>query len=314
MDTNADPAEGTPALAGTVAVVAGGTRGASRAIAVELGRAGATVYVTGRSGRGERSEVDRPETIEETAELVEAAGGTATAVRVDHLDPAQVAALAECIDAEHGRIDVLVDGIWGGDHHLEGGKPVWEHSLEASLRMIRLGIDAHVITAHHLLPLLVRRPGGLVVELTDGTAEYNASFREGTSLAFYVAKTAAHSLAVAEAAELRAHGCTAVALTPGWLRSEAMLDAFGVTEEDWRDAVAQEPHFAISESPVFVGRTVAALAADPERARFSGRTLDSGGLAQRYGIDDVDGSRPDGWRYMVEVAATGRPADTTGYR
>ncbi|GAB7192592.1 SDR family oxidoreductase [Kineococcus sp. NUM-3379] len=301
-------------LAGTVALVAGATRGASRAIAVELGRRGATVWVTGRSTRGSRSEVDRPETIEETAELVRAAGGTATAVRVDHLDPGQVAALARRVDDAHGRLDVLVDGLWGGDHHLQWGRPVWEHSLEASLRMIRLGIDAHVITSHHLLPLLVRRPGGLVVELTDGTAEYNARFREGTSLAFYVAKTAAHSLAIAEAAELRAHGCTAVAFTPGWLRSEAMLDTFGVREENWRDAIAQEPHFAISESPVFTGRTVAALAADPDRARFAGQTLDSGRLAREYGIDDVDGSRPDGWRYMREVVAAGRPGDPAGYR
>ncbi|GAA4962294.1 SDR family oxidoreductase [Kineococcus glutinatus] len=302
------------ALQDVVAVVAGGTRGASRAIAVELGRAGAVVYVTGRSARGRRSEVDRPETVEETAELVAAAGGRAVAVHVDHLDPEQVAALARRIDAEHGRLDVLVDGIWGGDGHLQWGKPVWEHSLAASLRMVRLGVDAHLITSHHLLPLLVRRPGGLVVELTDGTAEWNARFREGTSLAFYVAKTAAHPMAIGEAHELAPHGCTAVALTPGWLRSEAMLDTFGVSEETWREACAQEPHFAISETPTFVGRTVAALAADPERARFAGRTLSSGQLAQLYGIDDVDGSRPDGWRYMTEVVAAGRPADTAGYR
>ncbi|SHN47485.1 SDR family oxidoreductase [Cryptosporangium aurantiacum] len=301
-------------LTGKIALVAGGTRGASRAIAVELGRAGAYVYVTGRSSKAGRSEVDRPETIEETMELVEAAGGSGTAVRVDHLNPDEVRTLAERVGAEHGRIDVLVDGVWGGDHHIQWGKPVWEHDLDASLRMVHLGIDAHVITSHFLLPLVLEAPAGLVIEMTDGTEEYNAEYRNGTALGYYVAKTAAHSLARAEAAELAEHGVTAVALTPGWLRSEAMLQAFGVREENWRDAVAAQPHFAISETPTFVARTVAALAADPERAEFSGKTLDSGSLARRYRIDDLDGSRPDGWRYMMEVERAGKPADTTGYR
>ncbi|HEV7908632.1 MAG TPA: SDR family oxidoreductase [Pseudonocardiaceae bacterium] len=301
-------------LTGEVALVAGGTRGASRAIAVELGRSGATVYVTGRTSGRQRSEVDRAETIEGTVELITEAGGTGIAVRVDHLESDQVRGLAELIDRKHGRLDVLVDGLWGGDHHLEWGKPVWEHSLDASLRMIRLGIDAHIITSHHLLPLVIRRPGGLVVEMTDGTAEYNAKFRKGTSLSFYVAKAAAHHLALAQADELQAHECTAVAVTPGWLRSEAMLDEFGVTEEKWRDALGKQPHFCISESPAFVGRAVAALAADPDKARFSGRTLDSGQLAKIYDFTDVDGSRPDAWRYLVEVADVGKPADATGYR
>jgi NAD(P)-dependent dehydrogenase (short-subunit alcohol dehydrogenase family) len=301
-------------LSGRVAVVAGGTRGASRAIAVELGRAGARVYVTGRTSGQERSEVGRPETIEGTVELIEAAGGTGTAVRVDHLDPAQVAALAGRIEREQGRLDVLVDGLWGGEVHLEWAKPVWEHSLAASLRMIRLGIDAHLITAHHLLPLLIRSPGGLVVELTDGTVEYNSTFHGQTSLAYHVAKSAMHPLAVGLAEELRPHGCTAVALTPGWLRSEAMLDAFGVREENWRDALGAQPHFVISESPTYVGRTVAALAADPDRDGFGGQTLDSGRLARRYGITDVDGSQPDAWRYMAEVVGADKPADASGYR
>jgi NAD(P)-dependent dehydrogenase (short-subunit alcohol dehydrogenase family) len=194
------------------------------------------------------------------------------------------------------------------------GKPVWEHPLEGSLRMLHLGIDAHVITSHHLLPLLVRQPGGLLIELTDGTAEYNASYRKGTTLAYYVAKATAHLLTVAQAAELGDRGCSAVAVTPGWLRSEAMLDAFGVREDNWRDALDGQPHFAISESPAFVGRTVAALVADPDRDRFTGRTLSSGELARLYDVDDVDGSRPDAWRYLVEVTDAGRPADTTGYR
>ncbi|MFF0143669.1 NAD(P)-dependent dehydrogenase (short-subunit alcohol dehydrogenase family) [Amycolatopsis sulphurea] len=301
-------------LSGKVALVAGGTRGASRAIAVELGRAGAQVYVTGRSSRAGKSEVDRPETIEGTVELIEAAGGKGTAVRVDHLDSAEVAALAARIEAEHGRLDLLVDGIWGGDPQLEWGKPVWAHALDKSLRMIRLAIDAHLITSHHLLPLLIRRPGGLVVELTDGTAEYNAAYRKGTALSYYLAKAAAHPLAAGEAAELAEYGCHAVAFTPGWLRSEAMLDIYGVTEENWREATARQPHFAISETPTFAGRTVAALAADPDRGRWSGQTVSSGQLAAVYGIDDVDGSRPDAWRYVVEVQDTGKPADVTGYR
>ena len=301
-------------LTGKIALVAGGTRGASRAIAVELARAGAFVYVTGRTSGEHRSEVGRPETIEGTVELIEKAGGKGVAVRVDHLDPEQVRALAERIDAEHGRLDILVDGIWGGDTHLGWGNPVWEHPLEASLRMIRLGIDAHLITSHFLLPLVVKQRGGLVVELTDGTAEHNAKYREGTTLAFYVAKAAAHPFAIGEAAETAKYGCTAVAFTPGWIRSEAMLDEFGVTEENWRDALAEQPHFCISKTPTFVGRTVAALAADPDKERFSGQTLDSGRLAKLDEIDDVDGSRPDGWRYIAEVEQQGKPADPTGYR
>jgi NAD(P)-dependent dehydrogenase (short-subunit alcohol dehydrogenase family) len=302
-------------MTGKITVVAGGTRGASRAVAVELGRAGATVYVTGRSSvAAGKSEVGRPETIEETAELVDRAGGKGVAVRVDHLDPPQVAAFAERVAAEQGHIDVLVDGLWGGDGHMAWGKPVWEHPLEGSLRMLHLGIDAHVITSHHLLPLLVRQPGGLLIELTDGTAEYNASYRKGTTLAYYVAKATAHLLTIGQAAELADLGCSAVAVTPGWLRSEAMLDAFGVREDNWRDALTDQPHFAISESPAYVGRTVAALAADPDRHRLSGRTLSSGELARIYDVDDLDGSRPDAWRYLVEVTDAGKPVDTTGYR
>ncbi|ASR39783.1 short-chain dehydrogenase [Prauserella marina] len=315
-------------LEGKVALVAGGTRGASRAIATELGRNGATVYVTGRTsaapppaGDGARtsdgivrSEVGRAETIEGTVELITEAGGRGIAVRTDHLDPGQVRALAERVDTEQGRLDILVDGLWGGDNYLGWEQPVWEHSLADSLRMIRLGIDAHIITSHHLLPLLIRNPGGLLVEMTDGTAEYNSRFRVGTSLAFYVAKAAAHHLAMGQAHELSGYGCTAVAVTPRWLRSEAMLEHYDVTEENWRDALSQVPHFAISETPTFTGRAVAAFAADPDRDEFSGSTLNSGDLAKRYGIDDVDGSRPDSWRYLDEVVDVGKPADTTGYR
>jgi NAD(P)-dependent dehydrogenase (short-subunit alcohol dehydrogenase family) len=302
------------ALNGKVALVAGATRGAGRGIAVQLGAAGATVYATGRSTRAERSEMDRPETIEETAELVSRAGGEGIAVQVDHLDPEQVRALAERIDREQGRLDVLVNDVWGGDPLAEWNKPVWEHSLDKGLRLLRLAVDTHIITSHFALPLLIRAPGGLVVEVTDGTADFNVTYRGTVGLYYDLAKVSAIRLALVQADELRPHGATAVSLTPGWLRSEMMLEGFGVTEDNWRDATAREPHFVISESPHYVGRAIAALAADPERARWSGESLSSGQLAQVYGFTDLDGSRPDAWRYIVEVDRAGKPADATGYR
>ncbi|MCZ0736332.1 SDR family oxidoreductase [Phreatobacter sp. AB_2022a] len=300
-------------LEGKVALVAGATRGAGRGIAVELGAAGATVYVTGRSTRGNPSEYARAETIEETAALVTAAGGKGMAVRVDHLVSAEVAALVARIRREAGRLDILVNDIWGGEKLFEWNKPVWDHDLDNGLRLLRLGIDTHLITAHHALPLLIEQPGGLLVEVTDGTADYN---RDHYRLSpFYdLAKVAVNRMAWAHAKDLAGHGATALSLTPGWLRSEMMLEAFGVTEENWREATAKVPHFVISETPRFVGRAVAALAADPDRARWNGQSLSSGGLAQVYGFTDLDGSRPDAWRYLVEVEETGRAADATGYR
>jgi NAD(P)-dependent dehydrogenase (short-subunit alcohol dehydrogenase family) len=301
-------------LEGKVALVAGATRGAGRGTAVALGEAGATVYCTGRTTRERRSEYDRPETIEETAELVTAAGGEGIALAVDHLEPAQVESLVQRIDADQGRLDVLVNDIWGGERLFEWDKPVWEHDLDKGLRLLRLAVDTHLITSHFALPLLTRRPGGLVVEMTDGTREYNdENYRVNT---FYdLAKASALRLAFAQGKELEPHRCAAVALTPGWLRSEMMLENFRVTEENWRDAAAFQPHFAaISESPRFVGRAVAALAADPDVMRRNGGSFSSGGLAQEYGFTDVDGSRPDCWRYMVEVQDAGKPADPTGYR
>jgi NAD(P)-dependent dehydrogenase (short-subunit alcohol dehydrogenase family) len=296
-----------------VALVAGGTRGAGRGIAVELGAAGATVYVTGRTTRERRSEYDRPETIEETAELVDRAGGRGIAVRVDHLASDQVRALVRRIEDEQGRLHVLVNDVWGGERLIEWNVPVWEYSLDGGLRMLRLAIDTHIITSHFALPLLIQNEGGLVVEMTDGTAEYNAeNYR--VSLFYDLAKASVIRMAWAQAKELVPHGCTAVAITPGWLRSEMMLDAFGVGESNWRDALAAQPHFAISETPRYVGRAVAHLAADPEVGRFNGRSLSSGGLAKEYGFTDLDGSQPDAWRYLVEVQDAGRPADTTGYR
>jgi NAD(P)-dependent dehydrogenase (short-subunit alcohol dehydrogenase family) len=293
-----------------VALVAGATRGGGRGIAVALGEAGFTVYGTGRSTRAQRSEVDRPETIEETAELVTAAGGTGIAVAVDHLDPAQVAALVARIEAEHGRLDVLVNDIWGAEHLFEWNTPVWEHDLDNGLRLLRLAIDTHLITSHHALPLLRRHPGGLIVEVTDGTASYNAT-RFRVSLFYDLAKTALIRMAWGLAQEL-GDDATAVALTPGWMRSEAMLEHHGVTEANWRDSPA--PHFCISESTRFVGRAVAALAQDPDVARWSGQSLSSGGLAQVYGFTDIDGTRPDCWRYITEVREAGLPPDDSGYR
>ncbi|WP_448613094.1 SDR family oxidoreductase [Modestobacter sp. URMC 112] len=302
-----------PDLTGRVVLVAGATRGAGRGIAVELGAAGATVWCTGRSTRGQRSEYDRPETVEETAELVTAAGGRGIAVVADHLVPAQVADLVARIDAESGRLDVLVNDIWGGELLFAWDTPLWEHDLDDGLRLLRLAVETHLVTSHAALPLLIRRPGGLVVEMTDGPADYNAvTYRVN---AFYdLAKVAVSRLGFSQAHELRPHGGTAVALTPGWLRSEMMLEGFGVTEENWRAATADEPHFCISESPRFVGRAVAALAADPDRARWSGQSLSSGQLAQVYGFTDVDGTGPDAWRYVREVQDAGRPAGDEGYR
>jgi NAD(P)-dependent dehydrogenase (short-subunit alcohol dehydrogenase family) len=256
--------------------------------------------------------MNRPETIEETAALVDEAGGRGIAVAVDHLVPDEVAALVARIERDHGRLDVLVNSIWGATR-MEWGKAVWESSLDYGLRTLRLAFDTHAISSHFAIPLLIRTPGGLVVEVTDGTSEYNAS-NYRVSFFYDLAKAANLRMAFALAHELAPHGATAVSVTPGWLRSEMMLEAYGVTEADWHDAIAKNPHFAISESPAFVGRAVAALAADPEVSRWTGQSLSSGQLAQVYGFTDLDGSRPDAWRYLVEVQDAGVEADVTGYR
>ena len=299
-------------LSGKVALVAGATRGAGRGIAVQLGAAGATVYCTGRTTRSQRSEMNRPETIEETAGLVDAAGGRGIAVQVDHLVPEPVRALVARIADEHGALHVLVNDIWGLTR-MEWSKSVWESDLEAGLHLLHLAVDTHAITSHFALPLLIETPGGLVVEVTDGTDEYNLrNYR--VSFFYDLAKAAVNRMAFALAHELRPRGATAVSLTPGWLRSEAMLDAYGVTESNWHEATKRQPHFAISESPVYVGRAVAALAQDPDVAHWNGQSLSSGQLAKVYGFTDLDGSRPDAWRYLVEVQDAGKPADVTGYR
>ena len=300
-------------LKGKVALVAGATRGAGRGIAIELGAAGAVVYVTGRTTRAQQSEYRRPETIEETAELVSAAGGTGIAIQVDHLIPEQVERLIARIRTEQGRLDILVNDVWGGETLKEWDKPVWAHNLENGLHLLDLGVRTHLITAHVALPLLIERPGGLLVEVTDGTSEYNAEHYRINP--FYdLAKVAVNRLGWAHAKDLAPHGATSVSITPGWLRSEMMLEAFGVREQNWREATQRIPHFAISETPRFVGRAVAALGADADRARWNGQSLSSGQLARVYGFTDLDGSRPDAWRYVVEVQDAGKPADTTGYR
>ncbi len=295
-----------------VAVVAGATRGAGRAIAVALGGLGMTVHCTGRSTRAGRSEMDRAETIEGTAERVTAAGGTGIATRCDHSDPAQVAALRARIEGDGGRLDVLVIDIWGGDGLVQWGVPFWEQDLDRSLHVVRNGLETHLITAHALAPLLVAGGGGLLVEMTDGVSDdYRGAYY------YDLVKAAIIRLARAQAAELGPHGVTALALTPGFLRSEAMLDHFGVTEETWRDGIAQDPHFAISESPAYVAAAVAALASDPDVARHAGRALSSWGLAGEYGFRDADGSRPDWGRWFADVVEPGRDplgTDPAGYR
>ncbi len=304
MTWQPDPA----ALRDRVAVVAGATRGAGRGIAAALGEAGATVICTGRSsviGRG-GSDYDRPETIEETAALVTELGGTGIAIQVDHLEPTQVANLAERIRDDHGHIDILVNNIWGAEK-LKGpppqwNTPIWDLNLDDGLRIVRLAVDTHLITAHHLLPLMIGRPGGLHVEITDGTAEFNAS-QYRISVYYGLAKTAVNRLAFDLGHELAPHGGTAVAVTPGWLRSEMMLDNYCVTEHSWRDALNPDrtdgpcapPPFAESESPRFVGRAVAALAADPDVARWNQRSVTSAQLAREYGFTDLDGRQPDSW-------------------
>ena len=300
-------------LEAKVALVAGATRGGGRGIATELGAAGATVYVTGRTTRQQQSDYGRPETIEETAEAGDDLGGKGIPAQVDHLQPAQVQALVERIRSEQGRLDILVNDVWGGELLFEWNKPVWEHNLENGLKLLHLGVDTHLITAHYALPLMIEKPGGLLVEVTDGTAEYNA---ENYRLSpFYdLAKVSANRMAWAHAKDLSPHGATAVSITPGWMRSEMMLEHFEVGEDNWQDATKNQPHFVISETPRFVGRAIAALAADPDKSRWNGQSLSSGGLAQVYGFSDLDGSRPDCWRYMREVMEANKPADATGYR
>jgi len=277
-------------LEGKVAVVAGGTRGAGRGISVELGAAGATVYVTGRTSRENgRSPMGRPETIEETAEMVEAAGGRGIATRVDHSRPEQVEALFERVAEEQdGRLDVLVNDVWGGDPLTNWDTPFWEHSLEDGLALLRQAIETHIITSHCAAPLMVRQGSGLILEITDGTG---AGYRG--NLFYDLAKASVIRLALAQSEELRHYGVAALALTPGFLRSEAVLDHFGVSEERWRDAIEKDANFAASETPAYIGRAAVALAADPKVHDRTGQALSTWQLAKEYRFTDRDGNQPD---------------------
>ena len=284
-------------LEGRIALVAGGTRGAGRGISVELGAAGATVYVTGRSSRSAGlSPIGRPETIEETAEMVEAQGGRGIAVRVDHSRPEEVERLFERIEEEqNGRLDILVNDVWGGESLMRCDTPFWELSLKDGLAMLRQGIETHVITSHYAAPLMVRRKSGLVLEITDGVGD---GYRG--SLFYDLVKTSVIRLALAQAVELRQHKVAALALTPGFLRSEEMLDHFGVSEETWRDAIQKDPHFATSETPSYIGRAVAALAADPDVLDRTGEAVSTWELAKEYGFTDRDGSSPNWGSHLRE--------------
>ncbi|WP_413381998.1 SDR family oxidoreductase [Alkalihalobacillus sp. 1P02AB] len=300
-------------LKGKVALVAGGTRGAGRGIAMELGAAGATVYITGRTTRESQSEYGRPETIEETADLVNEFGGVGIPVQVDHLQTDQVEKLVQRIESEQGQLDILVNDIWGSEYLVEWDKKVWEHSVEKGLRMLRLAVDTHLITSHFALPLLIKKEGGLVIEMTDGTEEFNnQNYRQ--PIYYDLVKSSVIRMAKALSHELKPYGGTAISLTPGWMRSEIMLEVFGVTEANWHDAIKKEPHFAISESPRFTGKAVVALAVDEKKQELTGKSLSSGALAKKYQFNDIDGTRPDCWRYMEEVQFAGKEASVEGYR
>ncbi len=291
----------TSSLAGRVVLVAGATRGAGRAIAVEAARAGAFVYATGRSSRQHGpSDMDRPETIEETGDLMTAAGGRGAALVVDHLDIDAVRDLVSRVRTEHGRLDVLVNDIFGGDRYAQWGTPLWEHDLPGGLRMLRMGIETHLVTSTLAIPLMLETGGALVVEVTDGPSEVNARRRPGVGFYYDLVKATVDRIVTGLADETDGLPVTALGVTPGWLRSERMLDGFGVTEATWRDACAEEPGFAISESPTYLARGLVALAADPGHGRLAGQVLTARRLADTYGVTDTDGSRPDCWGLIAQ--------------
>jgi NAD(P)-dependent dehydrogenase (short-subunit alcohol dehydrogenase family) len=283
-------------LLGKIALVAGATRGAGRGIATALGEAGATVYCTGRSSRRGKINRKRPETIEETAEIVTARGGTGIPVRVDHSDPKQVKRLISRIRREHGRLDILVNDIWGGDELTEWGKRLWETSLHKGLTMLERAIHTHLITSHAAIPLMLDH-GGTIIEITDGEGMYYRG-----NIYYDLVKTSVIRLAFAMSQELKKDRIAAIAVTPGFLRSEAMLDNFGVREENWRDGAKKEPLFIASETPLYVGRAVAALVSDPRKSKKSGRVYSSAELAQEYGFTDADGTQPNFRRYLEQNA------------
>ena len=281
-------------LKGKIALVAGATRGAGRGIAIALGEAGATVYCTGRSSRGRPATPGRPETIEETAELVTAAGGRGIAVRVDHTQPAEVKKLVAGIKRRHKGLDILVNDVWGGDVLTEFGKKFWTANLDKGLLMLKQAIHSHIITSHYAVPLMLGRRNGIIFEITDGDSFYYRG-----NIFYDLVKISAIRLAFAMSLELRKQGIVSVALTPGFLRSEAMLDQFGVSEANWKQAGKKDPNFLASESPRFVGQAVVALAADAKVKNKTGRVFSSWALAREYGFTDLDGTRPD-WGNFAE--------------
>ena len=283
-------------LAGKIALVAGATRGAGRGIACMLGEAGATVYCTGRSTRGNSAMKGRPECIEDTAEMVTSFGGKGISMRVDHAIELEVITLFTRIKEESGRLDILVNDIWGGDPLVEWGKPFWELTLDQGFRLMDQAIKTHMITSRHGVPIMIEQGSGLVVEITDGNHQTNHVYR-GNMFYDYV-KAAIIRMAFGMGDELSKQNITTLALTPGFLRSEAMLDHFGVAEENWQDGAKKDPHFIASESPYFVGRAVASLAADPDVHKKAGKALSSWELAREYGFTDMDGSRPDWEAYI----------------
>ena len=292
-------------LDGRVALVAGATRGAGRAIAIEVARAGCYVYATGRSSRiTGPSEMDRPETIEETEELIAAAGGAASALVVDHEDAASVTELVARIERDQGRLDLLVNDIFGGDRYMEWEKPLWEHDWAGGLRMLQMGVHTHLITCRAAIPLMLRtaearRSRGLVIEMTDGTSEANAEFRRNVGFYYDLVKANVERIVKGLDTELENSPITVVGVTPGWLRSEKMLENFGVSESNWRDALKERPGFGISESPAYVARGVAALAAAADVDRWAGTIISARQLADAYDITDTDGSRPDCWGHLA---------------
>ncbi len=290
------------ALAGAVAVVAGATRGAGRGIARALGEAGATVYCTGRSTRGRPSPYSRSETIEETAELITAAGGHAIALRVDHTAEPEVAALFERVELERGRLDIHVNSIAGEDPMMAGGSSLWELNLTHAEALLRQAVLSRLITAKHAARLMIPRRRGLIVEVTES----DLLLSSGDALT-QLLRFAQKAMAAIHAAELRRHGVVAIAITPGFLRSEHMLEYFGVTEDNWRDAGKKDRNFLESESPIFVGRAIAALAADSAIGERTGQLFSSWEVARTYGISDIDGRRPDWGQLEIDYSEIPRP-------
>ena len=291
-------------LAGKVAVVTGATRGCGRAIAVELGRLGATVYATGRTTRESASPMKRPETIDETAELVTAAGGQGIAVRCDFSSIADVDALRARIASGHdGRLDILIDDVWGGDPYADFESPYWESKLDDALHLVHNALDTHLIALHRLLPLVVAKPGGIVIEVTDGDNDDYVS----VGIPYFLAKCGVRAIGRALGAELAKYECTGMAVTPGFLRSEAMLEHFATTEQTWRESVGTTApiDFAVSETPSYLGRALAALVTDSDVSRFAGQTLASWTLMHVYGFTDLDGTKPDFGRWLIETRTAG---------